>query len=38
MMGSLLLSKGSHEEEALEDLRLASRDIPKARVSSRAVL
>ena len=32
MMGSLLLSKGSHEEEALEDLRLASRDIPKARV------
>lgn len=32
MMGSLLLSKGSHEEEAVEDLRLASREIPKARV------
>jgi Flp pilus assembly protein TadD len=32
MMGSLLLSKGSHEEEAVENLRLASREIPKARV------
>jgi tetratricopeptide (TPR) repeat protein len=32
VMGSVLLAKGSQTEEALEDLRLASREIPKARV------
>ena len=32
MMGSLLLSTGAHDEEAVEDLRFASREIPKARV------
>jgi Tfp pilus assembly protein PilF len=32
VMGSILLDKGSHVEEAVEDLRFASREIPKARV------
>jgi tetratricopeptide (TPR) repeat protein len=32
VMGSILLIKGSRVEEGLEDLRLASREIPKARV------
>jgi thioredoxin-like negative regulator of GroEL len=32
IIGSILLSKGSHEEEAVEDLRLASRELPKAKV------
>jgi thioredoxin-like negative regulator of GroEL len=32
VMGSILLEKGSQVEEALEDLRIASREIPKARV------
>jgi hypothetical protein len=32
VMGSILLSKGSREDEAVEDLRLASREIPRARV------
>jgi tetratricopeptide (TPR) repeat protein len=32
VMGSILLKKGSHEEEAVEDLRFASREIPKAKV------
>jgi tetratricopeptide (TPR) repeat protein len=32
IMGSILLTKGSRVEEGLEDLRLASREIPKARV------
>jgi Tfp pilus assembly protein PilF len=32
VMGSVLLAKGSRVEEAVEDLRFASREIPKARV------
>jgi hypothetical protein len=32
VMGSILLNKGSHEEEAVENLRFASREIPKAKV------
>jgi Tfp pilus assembly protein PilF len=32
VMGSILLVKGSRVEEGMEDLRLASREIPKARV------
>ena len=32
VMGSILLTKGSHNEEAVADLRLASREIPKAKV------
>lgn len=32
VMGSILLKEGSHEEEAVEDLRFASREIPKAKV------
>jgi Flp pilus assembly protein TadD len=32
LMGSILLNKGSHAEEAVEDLRFASREIPKARM------
>lgn len=32
VMGSVLLTKGSRVEEAVEDLRLASREIPRARV------
>jgi tetratricopeptide (TPR) repeat protein len=32
VMGSILLSKGSHVEEAVEDLRFASREIPKAKI------
>lgn len=33
VMGSILLGKGSHEEEAVEDLRFASREMPKAKVA-----
>jgi thioredoxin-like negative regulator of GroEL len=32
VMGSILLNKGSHEEEAVEDLRFASREMPRAKV------
>jgi tetratricopeptide (TPR) repeat protein len=32
VMGSVLLSKGSHEQEAVEDLHFASREIPTARM------
>jgi tetratricopeptide (TPR) repeat protein len=32
VMGAILLAKGTHPEEAVEDLRFASREIPKARV------
>jgi len=32
VMGSILLAQGSHVGEAVEDLRFASREIPKARV------
>jgi predicted fused transcriptional regulator/phosphomethylpyrimidine kinase len=32
VMGSILIVKGSHLDEAVEDLQLASREIPKARV------
>jgi tetratricopeptide (TPR) repeat protein len=32
VMGSILLNEGSHEAEAVEDLRFASREIPKARI------
>jgi thioredoxin-like negative regulator of GroEL len=32
VMGSILIAKGSHLDEAVEDLQLASREIPKARV------
>jgi len=32
VMGSVLLRQGSHEQEAVEDLQFASRDIPKARM------
>jgi hypothetical protein len=32
-MGSILLNKGSHEEEAVENLRLASREFPQAKVA-----
>jgi Tfp pilus assembly protein PilF len=32
VMGSILLAKGSRVEEGVEDLRFASREIPKARV------
>ncbi len=32
VMGSILLSKGSHIEEAVEDLHRASREIPEARM------
>jgi Tfp pilus assembly protein PilF len=32
VMGSILINKGSHEEEAVEDLRFASREMPRAKV------
>jgi hypothetical protein len=32
VMGSILIVKGSHLDEAVEDLQLASREIPKARM------
>lgn len=32
VMGSILLNKGAHEQEAVEDLHFASREIPKARM------
>lgn len=33
VLGSILLAKGTRVEEGVEDLRFASRDIPKARVA-----